>query len=269
MNPIRINRRTALMAISLFSGGALAALSIGANLSLASDEKAVTFTAEFLQRRVDADGGERYRFERTVARKSDGSRAEKEIRYYRSQGKDVILPSQHVWDTQSRKLIAAYPQVHGKITTTLSDTAVQRLSAHPRATCPQSGFDPVNPGDTSIASIPVVVRQMRVEAKDEQPETRIREWVAPSLGCVVLKRQQQWFDATNQPLPGDVVLEVVRLTQGEPSAEAFQVSGNLREMSPSEVMTAQNALQGRTCTDCDRKAMENGDRYYFANRADD
>jgi hypothetical protein len=231
----------------------------------ASTESRTAYTAEFLQRRTNPDGAERYRFERSVARRADGSRAEAERRYYRSQGKDVMLPTLHIWDTRSKKLTGVYPEVSGKITTALSGAAVAQLSESPDRSCSAAGFQEKGPGGM-IAGIPVLLRERTIPASDRQPETRIREWVAPSFDCLVVKKTQQWFEA-GRLLPGEVAMDLVRLTPGEPAAETFAIPDGLREMSPSQVMAAQNARQGRECTECDRQAMENGDRYYYANRA--
>jgi hypothetical protein len=245
---------------------------LGASFTLlqttrASTDSGIPYSAEFLQRRTNPDGTERYRFERSVARRADGSRAEVERRYYRSQGKDVMLPTLHVWDTKSRKLTGVYPEVSGKITTALSDAAISQLSVSPDRGCSATGFQAVEPStQLMIAGIPVLMRERTIPASDRQPETRIREWVAPSFDCLVVKKTQQWFES-GRLLPGEVTMDLVRLAHAEPPLETFAIPEGLREMSPSQVMTAQNAKQGRECTECDRKAMENGDRFYYSNRA--
>jgi hypothetical protein len=233
----------------------------------ASSQPGVPYSAEFLQRRVNPDGTERYRFERTIARQANGSRAEIERRHYRSQGKDVMLPTIHVWDTKSRQLTAVYPEVRAKITTALTDAAISQLSMQADSDCVVSGFQTIaTDTQNTIAGIPVFLRERKIPASGRQPETRIREWVAPSYDCLVVKKTQQWFESGNL-LPGEVTMDLVRLTPGEPPSEAFVIPAGLQEMSPSQVITAQNAVQGRECTECDRKAMENGDRFYYSNRA--
>ncbi len=226
------------------------------------------FTATSVERSIAPDGSERYRFEKTTFRRSDGSFASSETRYYESQGKPVALPFRVIEDAGIGQLTSVYPQVQGKMTSKLTAGRAASLSAPASTDCPRAEFVPVPGAEPFLVSGYKAVLRIRSDGvrPDGQPAAEDREWVIPELGCYVAKYERRWRDEKGEFLPGFVRRETSKIKPGEPAASAFAIPAGLAEMSPSQVMTAQNTIQRRACTECDRKAMENGDRQYFAAR---
>jgi hypothetical protein len=231
---------------------------------LAAQSAHQPFTATSTERLILADGSEKYRFEKTSYRRSDGSLASNETRYYQSQGKAVALRFQVIEDLRMQQLTSVYPEVQTKMTSRLTPGRAANLAAAPN-NCARAGFETVTGGAPFQVSGFSAIERKRITASVEgQPATEDREWVIPPLGCFVARYERRWIDDKGAYLPGSLIRETAKISAGEPPASIFDVPPGLREMSPSQVMTAQNAIQGRTCTECDRKAMENGDRAYFA-----
>ncbi len=87
------------------------------------------------------------------------------------------------------------------------------------------------------------------------------KWLAPSLGCLVMKRSYQMFN--NGALTGSTVEEVIAVTVGTPDPELFQIPSDYTERTPSEAMAERAAILGKECTYCDH-AKETPDKAYWS-----
>lgn len=264
----RSGRTFAVMILSVVAGG-VAGFAIVSHLRpLLPSVPPVPLTASMVERAINDDGTERHRFVRTLARRSDGALAVKERRFYKGpEGQPLELEFRYVQDVSKRELISIYPEINARITSRLSDRSIQALRTKPDAGCVGSGFetDPSAPQE-SIAGQPVIVRARTLISKDgSRHGPSEREWVAEGLDCFVMRRE---FRSSGQEssFRGSVTMEVVNISVGEPSKELFLIPAGLKEMLPSEVIKAQNDLQGIECTACDLKTGENADRRYRANR---
>jgi hypothetical protein len=242
--------------------GALAALASQAVLPSGPKKP---FTAISVERFLEAGGSEKYRFERTTYRSSNGSLATNESRYYMSEGRPTELHFRVIEDVDTKGLTSIYPQVSAKMTSSLTAGRLNRLKSS-SDDCTRRGFEPVTDGSAfTVSGFPTIQRRrVTPSGGSGRPATEDREWVIRELGCFVAKYERRWRDEQGVYLPGSVVRETTRIVLGEPAASAFFVAADLKESSPSQVMKAQNAMQGRTCTECDRRAMEVGDRAYFS-----
>lgn len=235
--------------------------------SLSTTRSAVPYTASVIERTVAPDGSELTRFVRTVARRSDGSIAVDERRYYRApDGRPLELPFRYIRDTEARTLVSIYPQVNARMTAQLTDRAILSLTSKPPANCVSDGFELDSGAGGLMAGHPVLIRKRQLVSSDQLHQgPSEREWVAPGMDCLVMRREAKRFDEKGV-LRGTSITEVMEVTAGPPPRQLFAVPAELQEMTPSEVMAAQNRLQGIECTDCSRKAVENADRFYFAHR---
>jgi hypothetical protein len=228
----------------------------------------VPVTVEWVERAIDADGTERFLFEKTFARRDDGATVMAEHRFYRgSEGQPLEMRLRTVTDPSARIRTSIYPDVQGKVTVAIPQRALESLTNAVDPSCAVNGFRMVeDAGVSDILGHPVLRRERRLESSDGVHRGPHEvEWVAPALGCVALRSELVSHDKDGIVI-GRVLREATGVNPGEPSAELFVVQEELGEMMPSEIMAAQNRLQGIECTTCDATAASNGDRFYLANR---
>ncbi|MCW5962781.1 MAG: hypothetical protein KIT83_01980 [Bryobacterales bacterium] len=226
------------------------------------------YTARFVERAVDADGTERFRFDKTYAVRADRTTVVAEHRHYRGpEGQPLQLRVRHLSDPNRKVRVSVYPDVAGRVTVGLRNEAVEALKAVPQPSCTLPGFETVvDPNRAEILGHSVLRRERQLESSDglhTGPEQV--EWVAPSLGCLALHSELRAYEQGGR-LRGTVVREASGVEIGSPAVELFEVDQALVEMMPSEIMAAQNRLQGLECSKCDETAAANGDRMYLANR---
>ncbi len=263
-----------LCSLAALAGLAISTLSTS-GLFAQRQQPLVPYSADVVERRVD-HLNEVSRFNRTLARKADGSIAVKEVRFYTRDGQPVELPFTDIHDAGKRQLISLHPKIQAQTTSPLSEAKVVQLAAKPHPTCSLEGTpfaDRVRIesalGQERLLSYPVVVRT--ISNSDSATavtgsKTTTREWVAPDLDCLVLKRVSVVENAKG-PEKATTTLEVLRVVTGDPSPSLFEVPPGLVEMPPSQVIREHAKLEGRTCKDCEQRLMENADRLYQAARA--
>jgi hypothetical protein len=218
------------------------------------------YTIQQIERGVNADGSERFRFERETVRRRDGSMAVHEVRHYRADGTPIELPFYSIYDVKGAVLTSIYPRVGAKITSKLNEAVRLRLS-QVNSDCRRDGFSLEARGET-MASIEV---QLRTKIEDGTDRIVEKEWVAPSLGCLVMQKEVAVHNADGT-LRGTVFTDLIAVRPGAPAEQRFVVPENLSEMSPSQVMVAQQRQDGVSCKACEMRSIDNADRLYLANR---
>ncbi|MDX2268159.1 MAG: hypothetical protein NW208_08635 [Bryobacter sp.] len=214
---------------------------------------------------MNADGTERSRFVRTVARRSDGTKAVHERRFYKSDNQPWEMPRMDLYDTVTNTLSSAYPRVEGVISGPLHPRSRQKLLADAES-CERAGFE-LLPGNALVGFEPTVVRRsVRPSPIVETDTIEETEWVAPALGCVVLRSERKAFSATRE-LKWSHFIGFVSLRKTEPEASLFQIPKGYREMSPTQVMALQMKQEGRDCKDCDSELMKGMDQGYRERKA--
>lgn len=264
--PMRMSLTLALvLACGMLSGVALNWRAWAQELS-----PLAAYTASAVETHVNADGTERSRRVRLIARRADGSRAVHERRYYKS--KDGLArehPVNHIWNVQTRQRVSVYPLVEAKVSAQLGEEALATLASKPDLACASVGRDWVledDSTDQTLAGQRVIVRQRQLRTSDGLHVGPVeREWVAPELDCLVMRRITRRDDDEGK-LSGETRMEITQVTLGEPDADMFAVSSDFHEMSPSQVMKAQNQLFGIECAQCALNSAENADRRYYRNR---
>lgn len=233
-----------------------------------SQSELVPYTAEAVEVRINADGTERSRRVRTIAHNSGGSRAVHETRYYRSSDGVARQHSvNHIWSAEGRRRVSVYPLIGASVTSTVSEEAVQALRTKPSPDCSGGrGWSPVeNTPEQTLAGQSVIVRRRQLETTDRLHSGPVEtEWIAPALDCLVMRREVKRLDEQGAVI-GEIRMDVTHVTSGAPEADLFALPEDLQEMTPSQVLKAQNGVFGIDCAECVLNSAEIADERYYRN----
>ncbi|MDX2268158.1 MAG: hypothetical protein NW208_08630 [Bryobacter sp.] len=222
------------------------------------------YTLNQIERVIMADGTEYSRTIRTTGRRSDGSKAVKEIHHYKVNGKAWEMPQTHIYDVGNERLTALYPRITAKISEQLHPLKVARLQQH-------SENSEISGSQLKSELVPIAFHQTQLRetpkmiGADRDVSLVEKHWVVPTLNCAVLQEENVATSADGKPRWTRYV-DFISLKVGEPEASLFEIPFNFQEMIPSQVMMAQNQQEGRECRKCELNTLSNSDRAYYANR---
>jgi hypothetical protein len=153
--------------------------------------------------------------------------------------------------------------VKGKMSGQLNPIAIGRLKTAV-ANCEKPGYE-LKPEAAPVGFFGARIRSTaKKTGSDESMTTDEKQWVLPELNCVVLQ-EESITKGPNGELRGTRYLDFVSLTPGEPDPALFAIPSDYVEMTPSQVMLAQNKQEGKDCRECEKNLLEHADRNYFAN----
>ncbi len=211
----------------------------------------VACSATFIRRYYDASGDLRRTSTYILAIRADGSSAT--VHLTRDDRPDR-------WETVSNLAEGTQVTVEpvGESTTTYALTEAERRMMSSTPTCPALSGG----AKTTLLGYPVVLdHDQHVFGAKEIKEER---WLAPSLGCLCLKRSYETLVGGTPE--GKTTETALSVTVGTPDRSLFEIPTGYTERSPSEAMAERARVLGRSCPSCDG-AREVLDRVYDSRHA--
>lgn len=244
------------------------ALGVALRFALRADQaQHVAFTAIALERaNFNPDGTETLSVTTTQAVRSNGSSATWWRTFQHETGTIAsdYAEAKRIYDLESRVEKLVFPLTRSVSSVPVSDKQLQQLQKKPPADCKSGGeawtVDP-QPAVRSILGYPVV----HLSTSTENAESRIDQWVAPSLGCLTMRMTWRAFDQTTGALNLVKTVDVTSVTEGEPDLDLFSVPEEFTERSPWEEVQESAKIRGEVATT--NIGIDRADQRYYALRA--
>ena len=216
-------------------------------------EKIIPYTLTVREIRHDDSKGTILMNESVEARRSDGATVMRKFPLY----KEGIGIERHI-SFPSGLIVVINEKASIKTSTQYKEVSLASAVRDPASKCLNSFVNkPFQEGET-IEGEEMVSGYKTVRINNGRGVLR---WLALEHGCARIKDQIVWG-----PGEGKNETVLVSLVDGEPDSNLFEISGGLREVSPSERMQILLRESCPSCLDNQQNRIKKADEDYFRHR---